>query len=437
MLESLFRSSTKNDIETTTQVAIAPAVVREDLKSTIGRSMAVIEFTPQGDILDANQNFLNATGYRLDELKGRHHRMFVDESYAKTDAYKQLWQRLAAGECVCGEVVRVSKTGSTIWLYAIYSPIKDTNNKVVGVVKIASDITRQKESEREVRGRTQALIEFTPDGVVLSANQLFLDTMGYSLNEIKGQHHRIFMPDGEANSLEYKNFWGNLASGHYVSGRFVRSKRDGSKVWLDGSYNPVFDATGKVVRVFKVASDATGEVRARERTAGMADSIARSVNEMSVAIRDISARITRTADLARTSSNDARTVDETAERLNSGSREIGKVVELIQDMADQTNLLALNATIEAARAGEHGKGFTVVASEVKELARRTSAATSSISTCIQELQKNISEVITSVAAISTRIDHVSENTTGISAAVEEQSVLMASLSDTALQLVEA
>jgi methyl-accepting chemotaxis protein len=406
-----------------------------ELLTALDKSLAMIEFTPDGQIVDANRNFTSALGYDLSEIRGRHHRMFVEQGYGASAAYQSFWEDLAAGKFYAGEFKRLRKNGSEIWIQATYNPIKDASGKVVRVVKLASDITPQKELQASIQNRTQAVIEFDPQGIIIKANDLFSKTMGYALSEIKGKHHRMFMPPEEAQSHEYSQFWRKLGTGEFVSGRFRRIAKNGSIVWLQGIYNPVFDSHGNVISVVKAVTDVTRQVEAQSKSDAVGGSIARSVSEMYEAVREISSRITRTADLAKQSEKHANSVGELAELLHSGSQEIGKIVQLIEDLADQTNLLALNATIEAARAGEHGRGFAVVATEVKELANQTSSATTNIARSVAGIQRNIDEVIKSVREISTSIGEVSANTTGVAASVEEQSVLMSGLSDNAKELL--
>lgn len=405
------------------------------IMDSLNRSQAVIEFEPDGVILCANENFLNTLGYTSDEIVGKHHSIFVDPIYARSKNYMSFWKALSAGEFQSAEYPRLGKGGKEIWIQATYNPIFDDEGNVIKVIKFATDITQQKVSQREIQNRSQAVIEFEPDGTIVHANELFTRTVGYSLEEIKGQHHRIFMQPEDAASPEYSVFWERLARGEFRHGEFRRVAKDGQELWLQGAYNPVFDKDGVVVRVVKGVIDITQQVRSKRQAGEVGNSIASSVSEMSGAIEEISERLTRTASLAKDAESFAGVASEKVDDLNQSSTTISKVVDLIQDLADQTNLLALNATIEAARAGDAGRGFSVVASEVKALANQTGRATSDIRNSVEEIQKNIDEVVRSIEQITSGVTEVSVNTDSVAASVEEQTIVMSGLSSTADELL--
>lgn len=405
------------------------------IMDALDRSQAVIEFLPDGTIITANQNFLSVLGYSLQDVQGQHHRMFVEPSYAASDGYTQFWKDLNSGEFQCAEYLRIGRGGKEVWIQATYNPVLGDDGQVIKVVKFATDISAIKEAQADIQNRSQAVIEFEPDGTIITANQLFLATVGYTLAEIKGKHHRIFMFDEDAATPEYADFWRSLSAGNFNQGEFRRVSRSGEELWLQGAYNPILDAKGAVVRVVKGVANITEQVNAKEHASSVGNSIAQSVTEMSSAIEEISQRVSRTADLAKTAEENAGAATEIVNELNAGSVNIGKVVSLIEGLAEQTNLLALNATIEAARAGESGRGFAVVASEVKELANQTAKATSDISASIEGIQGNINDVVSAIQGIANGVTEVSTNTTGVAASVEEQSVLMSGLSSTAEELI--
>ena len=409
------------------------------------RAQATIEFTPQGEILDANENFLSVVGYTLGEIRGQHHRIFVDRNESSSSAYQLFWNDLARGKFSAGEYKRVTKTGQEVWISASYNPVLDDAGRVVKVVKIASDITATKKSSLEqaalidALSRSQAMIEFEPDGAIIKANDNFLTTLGYSLDEVRGKHHRMFCDPNYTSTGEYASFWTRLRQGEFFAGRFQRFAKGGREVWILASYNPVLNAQGQVVRVVKLASDITKEVQAEQNNKKEAQvvghSVATSTTEMAATIEEISKNVARTATLAQQAESHAQTSNAATDALQESSRAIGKVVGVIQELADQTNLLALNATIEAARAGENGRSFAVVANEVKELASETSNATQSIEQSVQEIQTRIAEVSESIRLITESVTEVSGNTNTVAAAIEEQSITMSELSKTAEGLV--
>jgi methyl-accepting chemotaxis protein len=229
----------------------------------IHRSQAVIEFALDGTILDANDNFLTAVGYSLDEIRGQHHRMFVGPAHAATPEYAEFWRALAAGRFQSGEYCRFAKGQREIWLQATYNPILDRAGKPIRVIKFASDITAEKNAAADMAGkvaaisRAQAMIEFQLDGTIVSANENFLGAVGYSLDEIQGRHHRMFVAPEYATSAEYEAFWQRLRSGEFISAEFKRFGKGGKEVWIMASYNPVLDAAGRPVNVVKFATDIT------------------------------------------------------------------------------------------------------------------------------------------------------------------------------------
>ncbi|RZF80903.1 methyl-accepting chemotaxis protein [Pseudoalteromonas sp. CO325X] len=242
------------------------------LLKALNRSQAVIEFTPSGNILTANDNFLRVMGYNLEEIQGQHHRLFVDAKEASSPEYKRFWQRLSAGEYIANEFRRVGKSGEDVWIQASYNPVMNQQGEVVKVVKFATDITEIKLKRAELEGRAkaisrvQAVIEFELDGTIITANDNFLSTLGYRLEEIKGQHHRMFVPPEEAASPEYTVFWQRLSQGEYNSGQYKRIGKNGAEIWIQASYNPIFDMNGDPVKVVKYATDIT-EQRQQERQA--------------------------------------------------------------------------------------------------------------------------------------------------------------------------
>jgi len=306
---------------------------REAEGRAIGRSQAVVHFGMDGMILFANELFLTALGYSLDEVLGRHHSLFVDPTEAQGPAYRDFWASLNRGELQSGEYRRFGKAGREVWIQATYNPIFDLDGRPTQVIKYATVVTDRKLAEAENRAqiesidRSLAVIHFSMDGTILWANERFLDALGYTLAEIEGKKHSLFLPPHEAQSEEYRRFWQALGRGEHQAAEFRRLGKDGREVWLQASYNPILDLNGRPSKVVKFATDVTAAVEARQEYA----------------------------------------------------RNMGEVVDIITDIAGRINLLALNAAIEAARAGSVGRGFAVVANEVKKLAGQVEAATGKIS----------------------------------------------------------
>ena len=248
----------------------------------LDRSQAVIRFDLDGTILYANENFLDAMGYELEEVKGKHHRIFMPDGEENTPEYEQFWERLNHGEYFRGEFKRVGKGGKEIWIQACYNPVFDKRGKPVNVVKYAADITEQKLRSMDTNGqieaihRSQAVIEFKPDGTIITANPNFLGAVGYDLSEVQGNHHRIFMPEGEASTPEYKAFWEKLAAGEFAAGEFKRIGKGGKEIWIQASYNPILDDEGRTLKVVKFASDITEEKLRSSDAKGQIEAINRA-----------------------------------------------------------------------------------------------------------------------------------------------------------------
>jgi len=233
----------------------------------IMRSQAVIEFGLDGTVLTANQNFLDALGYSLDEIVGKHHRLFVDPAEADSDDYRRFWADLGAGKFQSAVYRRLAKGGREVWIQATYNPVLDKAGRPVTIIKFATDITAQanRAADHEAKiaaiSRVQAVIEFDLDGVVLSANENFLQTLGYQLSDIVGQHHRMFCDPAYTRTSEYGQLWDKLRAGEYVSAEFQRFGKNGREVWIQASYNPVLDPRGKPIKVVKFATDITARKR--------------------------------------------------------------------------------------------------------------------------------------------------------------------------------
>ncbi|MEW5699758.1 methyl-accepting chemotaxis protein [Pseudomonas synxantha] len=378
------------------------------LLDAIERSMAVIEFDLQGNVLRANDNFLKTMGYRAEQILGQPHRMFCPPAFARSAEYNQLWTHLRNGQFQSATFERVGANGASVWLEASYNPVRDEAGRVIKVVKYAMDVTPRLQAESEANAklaaidRAMAMIEFNLDGTIISANANFLQRMGYSLAQIQGKHHRLFCKPELANSAAYSEFWKRLNQGELFNGQFERLDKNGQVVWLEASYNPVYDASGRLCKVVKFASDVTARVQQHAtdaQSAAQAYHLSLNTQEMAEKGAEV---IQKTASGMRDIAQDIDTSSQLIAKLGERSQQITTIVNTIRGIADQTNLLALNAAIEAARAGEQGRGFAVVADEVRQLAARTSGSTAQISGMIAMIQDETRQAIDSMDATRDR-----------------------------------
>jgi methyl-accepting chemotaxis protein len=424
----------------------------------LDKSQAVIEFELDGTIITANANFLGAVGYTLEEIKGKHHSLFVDPAYRTSDEYKNFWASLNRGEFQSAQYKRFGKHNKEIWIEASYNPIFDRNGKPCKVIKFATDITLQKVKDNEYAekidaiNRSQAVIEFNLDGTIITANANFLGAVGYTLEEIKGKHHSLFVDPAYRASDEYKNFWVTLSRGEFHAAQYERLGKHNKKIWIEASYNPIFDYNGKPYKVVKFAADITQRkcavsnmsakinelvgtmaasanemqstaqtlAAASEETSVQSMAVASASDQLTKAVQEISRQLAESMRVVQSAVDEVKNSDKMVAGLTEAAEKIGSVSDVVAQIAGQTNLLALNATIEAARAGEAGKGFAVVASEVKSLANQTGKATNEISQQVEGIQNSSQQTAQAIQKISAVIAKVSEISASIAGAVEEQ-----------------
>ncbi|PIO96355.1 methyl-accepting chemotaxis protein [Pleomorphomonas carboxyditropha] len=446
----------------------------------LNKSQAIVEFDVSGKVLWANENFLTLLGYTLPEIKGKHHSLFVAPKLHNSPEYKAFEDNLRRGLFQSGEFHRIGKGGKDIWIQATYNPLLDRSGKPYKIVKFAIDVTAQKIEYAELRGqieainKSQAVIAFSMDGIVLDANENFMTALGYTLSEIKDKHHSMFVDPAYRSSSEYKQFWDDLRSGKFQAAEYKRIGKNGREVWIQATYNPIFDPAGHLIKVVKFATDITKEVLERQRkaevsktidsdlgsiaeaithaaeraassaaasnqTSANVQAVAAGSEELAHSVSEISRQVTNALEISQSAVAQANRTNTTMTTLNTAVQKIGEVVDLINTIAAQTNLLALNATIEAARAGDAGKGFAVVASEVKQLASQTSKATDEIAGQIAAVQMNTTEATGAIGEISSTIAKINEISASIASAVEEQEAVTTDMSanmQTAAQGVE-
>ncbi|AWN43282.1 methyl-accepting chemotaxis protein [Methylobacterium durans] len=434
--------------------------------AALDRAQAIIEFNLDGTVLTANENFLAVVGYSLAEIQGKHHSLFVEPTYKDSAEYRDFWAKLRQGEFQAGRYKRIAKGGREVWIRASYNPVLDRAGKPYKIVKFASDITRLVAEEADRQGqiaaihKSQAVIAFSLEGVVLDANENFLKTMGYPLPEIVGQPHRKFVDADYASSPEYRDFWSKLRQGEYVAGQFKRIAKGGREVWIEASYNPILDASGRPYKVVKFATDITAQVKlladlkrlieqnfgeidsailrsnqeaseatqAAGSTADNVQTMAAASEELAASVAEISQSMAKSRAATDEAHGQVTGAAEFTQRLAQAATAMSGIVGLIQSIAGQINLLALNATIESARAGEAGRGFAVVAQEVKNLAGQAARATEQIAGEIDNVQAVSQQVVGALATIQGSVERMRDHVISAAAAVEEQSVVTRDMS---------
>jgi methyl-accepting chemotaxis protein len=362
----------------------------EQVKDSLDSEMLVLQLDPSGRIESANINFEKEMLYSSSQLHGRHIEEIVPAHVKPLEFYQRMKQAITRGEHLNGAFRLLRGNGEEAWLRSILQPVKDGNGRIKYFTMHSSDLTRTIETSRENESlinalmRSTAVIEFNLNGEVLSANDRFLRTMGYSIEQVRGKHHRMFCEPEEYNSVAYQAFWEKLRRGEFIAERFKRIDAHGRTVWLEASYNPIIDAHDVLYKVVKFATVITDQVNQENAVAQAADIAYSNSLATDTSARRATEVVTQTVDVMRGLETYMQDAAEGIQALDKQSQVIGSIIKTISDIAGQTNLLALNAAIEAARAGEQGRGFAVVADEVRQLASRTSTATEEIARVVQQ-----------------------------------------------------
>jgi methyl-accepting chemotaxis protein len=438
--------------------------------AAISKSQAVIEFNLDGTIITANENFLSVLGYRLDEIQGRHHSMFVEPAYGSTAAYKQFWADLNSGRFQAAEYKRFGKGGKEIWIQASYNPIFDQKGTLYKVVKFATDVTATKLQTADYQGqlaavsKSQAVIEFGLDGTIITANDNFLGVLGYRLDEIQGRHHGMFVEDTYRNSNEYREFWSQLNAGKFQAAQYKRIGKGGKEIWIQASYNPIFDLNNKPFKVVKYATDITAQKKMEEdvrqaqvREKRQADELSAKVNEMLAVVtaagkgdrsqkitvngtdaigqlgeglakffidlikmendvRDAAVRDNMQADELRGKVDEMLSVvnaaaegDLTQEITVTGTDAIGQLgsglTKFFGDLRGSISSIAGNAQSLASSSEE----LTAVSQQMSANAEETSAQAGVVSAAAEQVSKNVQTVATSAEQMSASIKEISKN----------------------------
>lgn len=372
----------------------------EGVRSAVDTGWASIEFKPDGTILDTNENWIKTLGYDKQEMVGQHHRMFCDATYANSTEYKQFWMDLAEGRVQSGEFQRLKKGGEPFWINASYTPIKDSEGKVIKVIKIAADVTDmvntriQGDAVKSAVDTGWASIEFKPDGTILDTNENWIKTLGYTKDKMVGQHHRMFCDTAYANSNEYKQFWKDLANGHVQSGEFLRYKNGGEELWINASYTPIKDADGNVFKIIKIAADITDIkipiLRVKDIITDMADGNLTNrfemksdgyVGEMGEALNvalanmnNLLGDINESSTLLATSSEQMLTKsDQMQGTTQEVASAIGQMAEGVQDQArqiDESSKLIDQVRTSAEKVGEQSQTINAAAKKGQDNAKK-------------------------------------------------------------------
>lgn len=417
----------------------------------LNRSLAIIEFAMDGTILHANPNFLAVVGYSLDELKGKHHRVFIEDHVAASPAYAEFWATLRSGEHVSGEFMRLDKAKRRVWLEATYNPILDAQGKPDKVVKFATDITVKKnetsrlltmiddmpvavmtadpknefkinyfnETSRRTLGTIEQYLPIKVDRMLGSSFDVFHKNPHHQRNMLADASrlpHRTKIKVGPE-TLDLQVSAIKDPEGNYV-GPMLTWAVVTAQVAMSTEVSRVVEALGAAIA--EMQQSAQGLNRSADEASARASSVAAGSAQMTSAIGEISGQVGGVSERAQQIATQAAATDATVRLLAENASKVDAVVGMIKSIADQTNLLALNATIEAARAGAAGRGFAVVASEVKALAAQTAKATDEITHQVAAIQGATGDAVAAIGMITGAVGELSNLTLAMAGAVEEQ-----------------
>ena len=359
--------------------------------AAINQSQAVIEFQMDGTILTANERFLRVMGYALEEIQGRHHSLFVDEAFKASAEYKQFWERLNRGEFQSAEYKRLGKNGKEVWIQATYTPTFDLDGNPLKVIKYATDVTEQKFRNVDYAGqiaainKSQAVIEFNMDGTILTANENFLAVVGYSLGEVQGQHHSLFVDDDFRHSTEYRTFWEGLNRGEFQSAEYKRLGKNGKEVWIQATYNPILDIDRRPFKVVKYAIDITERVELEQQQRHCNDIMSELVEAANAG--DLSRR----GDIARLSGGFA--------ELVTG---INSILENVSGVLERTEQTSSNLAIAA-------EEFKATSGQMRTNAENTADQATIVAAASEEVSKNMEIVASAIEELNVSIEGISES----------------------------